>query len=199
MAEKYAPEAPVKDARVQEFAYAATEMKVVDATVKETATEYDSARVLTALKSGTTITKVKDEEIFKKPSDKELEKIEDASRTVKDDATKTADQRAAAEIVEQIAKKQRIIEDKLTRGEKVKYARSQSMFNSITLFVKPTTPKLTAKLELYSEKRDTFNTYLADRFATGALSFSDKLLSKDGTTTKVLAAPVVKSKVYSGI
>lgn len=199
MAEKYAPEAPVKDARVQEFAYTATEMKVVDPTVKETATEYDSARVLTALKSGTTITKVKDEEIFKKPSDKELEKIEDASRTVKDDATKTADQRAAAEIVEQIAKKQRIIEDKLTRGEKVKYARSQSMFNSITLFVKPTTPKLTAKLELYSEKRDTFNTYLADRFATGALSFSDKLLSKDGTTTKVLAAPVVKSKVYSGI
>ena len=199
MAEKYAPEAPVKDARVQEFAYAATEMKVVDATVKETATEYDSARVLTALKSGTTITNVKDEEIFKKPSDKELEKIEDASRTVKDDATKTDDQRAAAEIVEQIAKKQRIIEDKLTRGEKVKYARSQSMFNSIVLFVKPTTPKLTAKLELYSEKRDTFNTYLADRFATGALSFSDKLLSKDGTTTKVLAAPVVKSKVYSGI
>ena len=199
MAEKYAPEAPVKDARVQEFAYAATEMKVVDPTVKETATEYDSARVLTALKSGTTITKVKDEEIFKKPSDKELEKIEDASRTVKADATKTADQRAAAEIVEQIAKKQRIIEDKLTRGEKVKYARSQSMFNSIVLFVKPTTPKLTAKLELYSEKRDTFNTYLADRFATGALSFSDKLLSKDGTTTKVLAAPVVKSKVYSGI
>ena len=199
MAEKYAPEAPVKDARVQEFAYAATEMKVVDPTVKETATEYDSARVLTALKSGTTITKVKDEEIFKKPSDKELEKIEDASRTVKADATKTADQRAAAEIVEQIAKKQRIIEDKLTRGEKVKYARSQSMFNSITLFVKPTTPKLTAKLELYSEKRDTFNTYLADRFATGALSFSDRLLSKDGTTDKVLAAPVVKSKVYSGI
>ena len=199
MAEKYAPEAPVKDARVQEFAYAATEMKVVDATVKETATEYDSARVVTALKSGTTSTKVKDEEIFKKPSDKELEKIEDASRTVKDDATKTDDQRAAAEIVEQIAKKQRIIEDKLTRGEKVKYARSQSMFNSIVLFVKPTTPKLTAKLELYSEKRDTFNTYLADRFATGALSFSDKLLSKDGTTTKVLAAPVVKSKVYSGI
>ena len=199
MAEKYAPEAPVKDARVQEFAYTATEMKVVDPTVKETATEYDSARVVTALKSGTTSTKVKDEEIFKKPSDKELEKIEDASRTVKDDATKTADQRAAAEIVEQIAKKQRIIEDKLTRGEKVKYARSQSMFNSITLFVKPTTPKLTAKLELYSEKRDTFNTYLADRFATGALSFSDKLLSKDGTTTKVLAAPVVKSKVYSGI
>ena len=199
MAEKYAPEAPVKDARVQEFAYAATEMKVVDPTVKETATEYDSARVVTALKSGTTSTKVKDEEIFKKPSDKELKKIEDASRTVTADPTKTADQRAAAEIVEQIAKKQRIIEDKLTRGEKVKYARSQSMFNSITLFVKPTTPKLTAKLELYSEKRDTFNTYLADRFATGALSFSDRLLSKDGTTDKVLAAPVVKSKVYSGI
>ena len=199
MAEKYAPEAPVKDARVQEFAYAATEMKVVDPTVKETATEYGSARVTVSLKSGSKSELVKDDEKFEKPSDKELEKIEDASRTVKDDATKTADQRAAAEIVEQIAKKQRIIEDKLTRGEKVKYARSQSMFNSITLFVKPTTPKLTAKLELYSEKRDTFNTYLADRFATGALSFSDKLLSKDGTTTKVLAAPVVKSKVYSGI
>tara|TARA_R110001599_G_scaffold240158_1_gene439703 strand:+ start:178 stop:777 length:600 start_codon:yes stop_codon:yes gene_type:complete len=197
MAEKYAPEAPVKDLRIQEFAYAATDMKVVDPTVKETATEYDSARVLTALKSGTTITKVKDEEIFKKPSDKELEKIEDASRTVKDDATKTADQRAAAEILEQIAKKQREVKEKLDKGEKVKYARSQSMFNSITLFTKPTTPKLTAKLELYSAKREVFNTYLANRFATGALSFSDKLLRKDATTTKVLSGAVEPSKKYS--
>ena len=199
MAEKYAPEAPVKDARVQEFAYAATEMKVVDATVKETATEYSIINIDIALKSGNDLRKVKEEDKFVKPNDDELKKIEDASRTVKDDATKTDDQRAAAEIVEQIAKKQRIIEDKLTKGEKVKYARSQSMFNSITLFRKPSTPKLTAKLELYSEKRKVFNTYLADRFATGALSFSDKLLSKDGTTTKVLAAPVIKSKVYSGI
>ena len=47
-----------------------------------------------------------EEEKLKKPTEEELKKIEDASRTVKDDATKTADQRAAAEIVEQIAKKQ---------------------------------------------------------------------------------------------
>lgn len=200
MADKFAPEAPVKDARVQEFAYNATEIKAVDPTVKETATEYDSARVVTALKSGTTITKVKDDEILKKPTEKELEKIEDASRTVKDDATKTDDQRAAAEIVEQIAKRQKEIEQKLKKGEKVKYARSQSMFNSITLFVKPSTPKLTAKLELYSKKREAFNVYLADRFAGSALSFSDNLLKKDGEVgSKVLSGVVEVSKKYSAL
>ena len=72
MADKFAPEAPVKDARVQTFAYKATEIKAVDSTVKETATEYDSARVVTALKSGSKVTKVKDEEILKKPTEKEL-------------------------------------------------------------------------------------------------------------------------------
>ncbi len=198
MAEKFAPEAPVKDARVQEFAYNATEIKAVDPTVKETATEYDSARVVTALRSGSTTTKVKEEEKLKKPTEEELKKIEDASRTVKDDATKTADQRAAAEIVEQIAKKQKEVEQKLKQGEKVKYARSQSMFNSITLFVKPSSAKLTAKLELYSQKRQTFNTYLADRFAGSALSFSDNLLKKDGEVgSKVLSGAVQASKKYS--
>lgn len=197
MADKFAPEAPVKDARVQEFAYNASEMIAVDATVGKTATEYGSARVTVSLKSGSKSELVKDDEKFEKPSEEELKKIEDASRTVKDDATKTADQRAAAEILEQIAKKQREVKEKLDKGEKVKYARSQSMFNSITLFAKPTTPKLIAKLELYSAKREAFNTYLADRFATGALSFSDKLLRKDATTTKVLSGAVEPSKKYS--
>ena len=80
MAEKYAPEAPVKDARVQEFAYA--EMKVVDATVKETATEYSIINIDIALKSGNDLRKVKEEDKFVKPNDDELKKIEDASRTV---------------------------------------------------------------------------------------------------------------------
>ena len=134
----------------------------------------------------------------KKPEEGDLQKIEDASRTIKDDETKDNDVRAAAAIVEQIAIKQREIEEKLKRGEKVKYARSQSMFNSITLFVKPSTPKLTAKLELYSVKRNQFNAYLSDRFATGALSFSDKLLTKSGEpTSKVLSGSVQASKIYS--
>ncbi len=197
MAEKFAPEAPVKDARVQAFAYTATEIKAVDPTVRETATEFESARVTVALKSGSESTLVKEEEKFERPSEEELKKIEDASRTVKDDITKTADQRAAAEIVEQIAKRQNEVEQKLRKGEKVKYGRSQSMFNSITLFVKPTSAKLTAKLELYSEKRNTLNAYLADRFAGSALSFSDKLLRKDAATTKVLSGAVQEAKKYS--
>ncbi len=198
MAEKFAPEAPVKDARVQAFAYTATEIKAVDPTVRETATEFESARVTVALKSGSESTLVKEEEKFERPSEEELKKIEDASRTVKDDITKTADQRAAAEIVEQIAKRQNEVEQKLRKGEKVKYGRSQSMFNSITLFVKPSSAKLTAKLELYSQKRQTFNTYLADRFAGSALSFSDNLLKKDGEVgSKVLSGAVQASKKYS--
>jgi hypothetical protein len=198
MADKYAPEAPVKDLRIQEFAYNATEMKIVDPSVKETATEYQSANVDIALKSGSDFSYVDNGEQFKKPEEGDLKKIEDASRTIKDDETKDNDVRAAAAIVEQIAIKQREIEEKLKRGEKVKYARSQSMFNSITLFVKPSTPKLTAKLELYSVKRNQFNAYLSDRFATGALSFSDKLLTKSGEpTSKVLSGSVQASKIYS--
>ena len=43
-----------------------------------------------------------------------------------------------------------------------------------------------------------FNAYLSDRFATGALSFSDKLLTKSGEpTSKVLSGSVQASKIYS--
>ena len=74
------------------------------------------------------------------------------------------------------------------------------MFNSITLFVKPSSAKLTAKLELYSKKRETFNAYLADRFAGSALSFSDNLLKKDGEVgSKVLSGAVQAAKKYSDI
>ena len=93
MADKYAPEAPVKDLRIH-----ATEMKIVDPSVKETATEYQSANVDIALKSGSDFSYVDNGEQFKKPEEGDLQKIEDASRTIKDDETKDNDVRAAAAI-----------------------------------------------------------------------------------------------------
>lgn len=199
MSEKYAPEAPVKDKRVQEFAYNATEMQAVDADVRRTATEYNSVQADLARKDGSKTVELSDKDAkLEKPSEDELKKIEDASRTVKDDATKSDDIRAAAEIMQQIAKRQREVEEKLRKGEKVKYGRSSDMFNAITLYLKPASgSKAEQKLERFSAKREELNDYLSTRFSGGTISFADKLLSASDTADKDLTAPVEKSKKYS--
>ena len=201
MSEKYAPEAPVKDKRVQEFAYNATEMQSVDADVRRTATEYNSVQADLARKEGSKTVELMDKDAkLEKPSEDELKKIEDASRTVKDDVTKSDDIRAAAEIMEKIAKRQREVQAKLRKGEKVKYARSSNMFNAITLYLKPAPgSKAEAKLERFSAKREELNEYLSTRFSGGTISFTDKLLSASDTADKDLTAPVEKSKKYSDL
>ena len=191
MAEKFAPEATAKDLRVQEMAYKDAEIPV------KTATESKTIQPLTAVKKGSEFEKIDEESKLREPTKEELKEIEDASRTIKE-GTRPDDEKAAAAILEQIAKKQGEILDKIKKGEKIRYSKSADMFNALTLFKKPAAgSKAETKLELYSSIRDKHNTYLADRFAGSALSFSDKLLKPDATSGKDLTAPVQKEKKYS--
>jgi len=191
--EKYAPEATVKDKRVQEMAYTNAEIAT------KTLTESKAVQPEFALKEGSKTVELLDKEAtLKEPTKKELEDVKADSRTIVDNVAKTDNERAAAEILEKIAERQLEIRKKIDKKEKVRYSRSANMFSSIVLYKKPPVgSKAEAKIELYSELRDKHNTYLANRFAGSALSFADRLLKASETPEKELSAPVEKSKKYS--
>ena len=191
--EKYAPEATVKDKRVQEMAYTNAEIAT------KTLTESKAVQPEFALKEGSKTVELLDKEAtLKEPTKKELEDVKADSRTIVDNVAKTDNERAAAEILEKIAERQLEIRKKIDKKEKVRYSRSANMFSSIVLYKKPPVgSKAEAKIELYSKLRDKHNTYLANRFAGSALSFADKLLKASKTPEKELSAPVEKSKKYS--
>ena len=191
MAEKFAPEATSKDKRVQEMAYKDAEIPV------KTATESKTVQPQTAVKTGSGLEKIDEESKLKEPTKDELQQIEDASRTIKE-GSRPDDDKAAAAILELVARKQKEIKEKIEKGEKIRYSKSTDMFNALTLFKKPEAgSKAEVKLELYSAIRDKHNTYLADRFAGSALSFSDKLLKPEKDASKELEGPVQKEKKYS--
>lgn len=192
MAEKYAPEATVKDKRVQQLAY--TESTILNKTV----TESKSVQPEIAVKDGSKVTKVAEDTKLKEPSKDKLEEIKNASRSIKDDAGRTANERAAAAILEEIAAKQREIKIKVDNKEKVRFSKSADMFSAIVLYNKPEVGSpAEAKIELYSAIKEKHNTYLASRFNGDNLSFSDKLLQPEAVTDKVLSSPVEKSVKYS--
>ena len=192
MAEKFAPEATVKDLRVQEMAFKDPEIPV------KTATESQTVQPNFAVKKGSEVEKISQESKLKEPTNEELAQIENASRTISGDPARSADEKAAAAILELVAKKQKETKEKVEKGEKIRYSKSADMFNALTLFKKPAAgSKAETKLELYSAIRDKHNTYLANRFAGSALSFSDKLLSPKQGASLTLPAPVQKAKKYS--
>jgi hypothetical protein len=194
MAEKYAPEATVKDARVQEMAYASA-----DITIK-TVTETVSVQPEIALKDGSKVIAVDLDTKLTEPSKDKLEDIELDSRSIKDDELKSDNERAAAAILESIAKKQKEIKEKIERREKVRFSRSADMFSSIVLYNKPEVGSpAEAKIELYSALKEKHNDYLAARFSGNLLSFSDKLLKKDAVSDKKLSLPVEKARKYSDL
>jgi hypothetical protein len=195
MAEKYAPEATVKDRRVQEMAYTSA-----DITIK-TVTETVSVQPEIALKDGSKVIAIIDTDTkLTEPSKDKLEDIELESRSIKDNELKSDNERAAAAILESIAKKQKEIKEKIERREKVRFSRSADMFSSIVLYNKPEVgSKAEAKIELYSALKEKHNDYLAARFSGNLLSFSDKLLKKDAVSDKELSLPVEKARKYSDL
>lgn len=200
MSERYAPEATAKDKRVQDFAYNATEMLSIDPTVVRTVTESRSIQPEEArVDAGRDVNFADNGARLEVPSFKELDLIKQISRQILDDATKSDDIRAAAEIMESIADRQKEILDKQKKGIKVRHAKSAQMFNSINLFVRPAAgSKAEEKLEQFSEQRNVLNDYLNTRFST-TLSFTDKLLSEGVAASKSLAAPVQREVKYSDL
>jgi hypothetical protein len=185
--EKYAAEATVKDDRVQTLAYK-------DITATKTITETVSIK---PEKAGSSLIVT---DTLVKPTENQLVGIKDSATLIKNDVTKPNDERAAAEILEKIADKQKEIEYNKRNRIKVKYSKSANMFSSVVLYVRPEAGSAAEiKLDRYAAVRKKHDTYLSDRFSGGVLSFSDKLRKVSAAATKELAAPVQEAKEYKDL
>ena len=195
--EKYAPEV-YAEKRVQELAFKAD----VDLTTNF-ATEGRAATFV----YDTMISKEAREQLEKEgiilglthPGEAMLKKAEDEFAMIRDDAGRSSDERAAADILHRKSKedKEKMIRERLKKP--FRFAKSFDMFRSMSLSVKPApgTPE-GLKIERYSKHYETFTTYLSNRFSS-SLQFSERLLKKDFSADKELAGVVQKKVKYSDL
>ena len=188
MAEVYAKQASIKDARVQELAFEAN-----PALSKEVLTEKESG-VICKFCEEDVIKPIKDGGI--KPI-KEIEPEEYATlgleyEAIKNDATKTSDERAAAAILEGITK------TALARlAQKTKFSSSFVHFiSALSIRLYPKDPEAVEIIDKTTVIKDKISANLATKYAT-ATTYSDRLRQASATETKVLAGPFEKAKLYS--
>lgn len=196
--EKFAVEAAVKDKRVQEMAYDDARLSV------KTMTESVAFQPKTAVKEGTKEREVALEDKVKEPSVDELATIEEEAKAIKEDGASSADDKGAAEIIEEVAKKQKEVELDRKAKTKIRYTKSRDMFSSLKLYIVPDaveSPKAHAKMILYSSLKEKFNTYLTSTrgFSGGSIVGSDNLLKAKSTATNAMAAPVQKEVPYGDL
>ena len=193
--EKFAADATVKDKRVQEMAYTDARMSV------KTITETVAIQPKIAVSNAGENVAVKEELKFKEPSIVELEQIKEDAITIKEDGASSVDDKGAAEIIEDVAEKQKEIKDKGEKKIKIRYKSSREMFSSIKLLIapEPGSDQL-AKILKYSQKKIEFQTYLGSRgFAGGAVVNSQNLLKGKSGSANAMTAPVQLEVKYADL
>tara|TARA_R100000908_G_scaffold56710_1_gene32267 strand:- start:50486 stop:51079 length:594 start_codon:yes stop_codon:yes gene_type:complete len=193
--EKFAADATVKDKRVQEMAYTDVRMSV------KTITETVAIQPKTAVSTATEDVPVAVEYKFREPSLEELEIIKENAKAIKEDGASSADDKGAAEILEDVAENQREIKDKGEKKISIRYRSSREMFSSIKLLIapEPGSDQL-AKILKYSQKKIEFQTYLSSRgFAGGAVINSQNLLKGRASSINAMTAPVQPEVKYADL
>ncbi len=192
---KFAADATVKDKRVQEMAYTDVRMSV------KTITETVAIQPKTAVSNAGENIPVSVESKFKEPSLVELDIIKENAKAIKEDGASSADDKGAAEILEDVAVKQREIKDKGEKKISIRYRSSREMFSSIKLLIAPAPGSdQLAKILKYSQKKIEFQTYLSSRgFAGGAVINSQNLLKGRASSVNSMTAPVQPEVKYADL
>ena len=134
-----------------------------------------------------------------RPTEKVLQVAEGEFTVIKDDATKSDDIRAAAEILKRRSSidRERQIRERLKKP--FRFAKSADMFRSMSLTVKPAPGTAEfAKIERYSAHYEKMVSYLSTRFSSTP-GFANRLLSAKEGADKDLAAPLEPKIKYSEI
>lgn len=196
--EKYAPDV-YAEKRVQELAY----KEDADLTTNFATEDRAVVSVNDAVMSDAELEKRKEAGLdvpgLTKPSESVLEKAETEFQAISEDATKTADEKAAADILKRKSSDELLKKQRERLKKPFRFAKSADMFRSMSLSVKPLpgTPEA-AKIERYSKHYEDFTTYLSARFSS-APQFSDRLKKKDAGAEKELSGSVEKKVKYSDI
>lgn len=196
--DKFAPDATTQDLRVQTLAYTdaslSTNFAVEDRSMVDVVNIGDSARQQKKVEMETG-------EIagFPAVGEDELRQAEVEFVGIRDDVSRTDDERAASDILQFRAKEQLVAFEEARRKQPTRYAKSIQIFNSFRLIRKPQEASGSfEKLNRYSNVQAQKNTYLSARFAA-VLSFSDKLKKKEQGASKELAGAVQGKVPYADL
>ncbi len=194
--DKYAPDV-YAEKRVQEMAFVEDTLTVNFATEDRSA-----AHVYDATMTAADLLKAKEaglEPGLTRPTEAVLERAEGEFTLIRDDAARSADDRASADILSKKARDEKEMMLKERLKQPYRFSKSVEMFRSMTLSVKPDPESEEGKkIERYSKHYEDFTTYLSNRFST-TNQFSDRLKTKDEGASKELAGPVEKKVKYSDI
>jgi len=189
--EKFAPELTIKDKRVQEMAFS-------DERISEKAiTETVAIQPKIAVKNADEEIPVPEEEQFEEFTEDELEAIKEEVVEIKEDPASSADDKAAADIYEEVLIKEKDNKEKQRLKIKVRYGKSRDMFSSIKLYRAPEVGSdAYLKILKYSQKKEEGLNWLTGRgFAGGSLVLSDNVKRRSAASALVLsgaAQPEVK-------
>ena len=117
---------------------------------------------------------------FKEFTENELELFIEEVVLIKEDPGSTPDEKAAADILEEVVIKEKEVKERERTKVKVRYGDSRSMFSSIKLYKAPEVGSDSyLKILKYSQKRQEGITWLSGRgFAGGALVLSNNILKR---------------------
>tara|TARA_R110000851_G_scaffold100671_13_gene216397 strand:- start:2293 stop:2826 length:534 start_codon:yes stop_codon:yes gene_type:complete len=176
MAEIYAKSASIKDARVQSLAYKP------DASISESA--------LSERESGYK----KGEEPFKEIPKVSYETLQAEYSAIKGDASRPADVRAAAEILEAIA-----LKAVARLNQKTKFSSSLVHFlSALSIRLFPKDSKIEDKIDKTTVILNTVSTNIANKYSR-TITFSDRLRTASAGAEKELGAPFEKATKYADI
>ena len=191
MAENFAPELTIKDKRVQELAY--TDERISEKAITETV----AIQPKIAVKNADEEIPVPPEEIFEEFTEDELATMKEEVVVIKEDPASSADEKAAADILEEVVEKEKEYKEKERLKIKVRYGDSRDMFSSIKLYKVPEEGSdAYLKILKYSQKKEEGLNWLTGRgFAGGSLVLSDNIKRRSAASALVLsgaAQPEVK-------
>ena len=193
--EKFAPEATIKDKRVQEMAYADERVTL------KTITETVAIQPKSAVSVAEVIQDVPKDEKFEELEVEELDNLKVEYVAIKNDGASSADDKAAAEILEKVVDNQKIEREREKGNIKKYYKNSRDMFSSIKLYKSPEEgSSLKDKLFKYSQKKIEFQGWLVGRgFGGGVLKNSNNILKAEDASPFALAGPPQAEVAYAEI
>ena len=196
--DKFAPDATTQDLRVQTLAY--TDASLSTNFAVEDRSMVDVVNIGVAAGQQRKV-EMETGEVAGFPAIGEdaLRQAEVEFVAIRDDVSRTDDQRAASDILAFRTKEQLIAFEEARRRQPTRYAKSAQIFNSFRLIRRPQEASGSfEKLNRYSNVQEQKNTYLAARFAA-VLSFSDKLGLKEQGAPKQLSGPIQAKTSYANL
>jgi len=195
MEEKFAPELTTKDKRVQEMAF--SDVRLSEKAITETV----AIQPRIAVKNADEEIPVPEDSRFEEFTEDELATMKEEVVEIKEDPGSTADEKAAADILEEVVIREKQVKERERTKVKVRYGDSRNMFSSIKLYKAPEVGSDSyLKILKYSQLRELGIVWLEGRgFSGGSLVLSDNIKRRVAGSPLALSGAAQPEVKYSDL